>query len=286
MAKQAFDGKRLSGWWLRPEEVVIIGLDTGDGKEHPLYDEKIHIPLTEEFIQNVDDHGIFTPIKVRKNGDIPECVFGRTRIRAGREVNKRRLKRGDPELRVPATKIEAEDKRLMAVAFAENAARRAPDPIDEARDMQRLASQGYDESEVAVHFACSKQKVHKRLALLGLAAPVISAVRSGKIAASSALTLKRMNHEDQVAKLAELKAAASPTDTNGKTRRPTGQQTKAAAGRQVRPGVKQIKKMIEAGSLKDTSAEALLRWWTGEWPASKVKGLTAALKAADILPKE
>ncbi len=286
MAKQAFDGTRFTGWWLPPEELVIIGLDTDDGKEHPLHDLKIRIPLTEEFIQNVDEHGIFTPIKVRKNGDLAEVVFGRNRVRAAREVNKRRRKRGDPELRVPCTKVEAEDKRLMAISFAENAARRAPDPIDEARDMQRLASQGYDEGEVAVHFACSKQKVRKRLALLCLATPVINAVRSGQIAASSALTLKTLSHEDQTAKLAELKTAAPPSDTNGKTRRPTGQQIKAAAGRQVRPGVKQIKKMIEEGSLKDTSAESLLRWWTGEWPASKVKGLTAALKAANILPKE
>ena len=289
MSKQAFDGKRLSGWWLPPEApkdgepgIRIIGLDTDDGKEHPLHDVKVHIPLTEEFIQNVDDHGIFTTILIRKNGDIAECVFGRNRTRAAREVNKRRRKRGDPELRVPCRKIQAEDRRLMAIAFAENAARRPPDPIDEARDMQRLASQGYDEDEVAVHFACSKQKVGSRLALLELAAPVLNAVRSGQIAASSALALKSLSHEDQTAKLKELKAAAPAPDTNGKSKRPTGQAAKAAAGRKVKPSNKQIKVMLESGLLNEVTATDYLRWYIGELPPSKVKGLTAALKEAGI----
>ena len=30
MSKQAFDAKRLSGWWMPPEEIVIIGIDTDD----------------------------------------------------------------------------------------------------------------------------------------------------------------------------------------------------------------------------------------------------------------
>ncbi len=290
MSKQAFDGKRLSGWWLPPEApkngepgIQIIGLDTGDGKEHPLYDDKIHVEISEEFIQNVDEHGILTPILVRKNGEIAEVVFGRTRVRAARVVNERRRKRGDPEMRVPCTKIAAEDKRLMAISMTENAARRqAPDPIDEARDMQRLASQGYDEHEVAIHFACSKQKVVKRLALLGLAPPLIRAIRSGQIAASSALALKSLSHEEQAEKLAELKAAAPPPSSNGKTKRPTGQAAKAAAGRKVKPSNKQIRVMLESGLLDEIPATDYLRWLIGELPPTKVKGLTAALKEAGI----
>lgn len=288
MAKQAFDGKRLSGWWLPPEAPTspdepglrIIGLDTDDGKEHPLYDEKIHRKLDEKLVQNIDKYGIHTPIKVRKNGPYADVVFGRTRVRAAREVNRRRRERGDPELKVPCTKIEGEEKYQMAVSFSENSARRQTEPLDQARDMARYAAQGADEDDIAITFAVSKQTVVKRLALLSLSPKVISAIESQQIAPSTALTLKSMTHEDQAAKLKELKAAAP--SSNGKSKRPTAKQAAAAAGRRVRPSNKQIKVMLESGALEEISASDYLRWHVGELSAAKVKGLTAALKAAGL----
>lgn len=275
-SKQAFDAKRLTGWWLTPEEIEIIGLDTDDGPEHPLYDDRIKLPLEEAFIANIDEHGIHTPIKIRKNGDKAQCVFGRQRIRAAREVNKRRAERNELPVLVPCTKEQAEERRLMAMGFSENSARVNNDPIQEARDMQRLLAQGYSHDEIAVHFSCSKPKVYQRLTLLELAPAVIKAVRSGQVAASGALALKNLSHEEQVTKLAEIKQSS----TNG--RRVTAQTVRAATGRHVRPGRKQLAKMIEHGTFGEATAEAFARWWIGEWPASKVKGLTAALKAVGL----
>ncbi|MCH9637808.1 MAG: ParB/RepB/Spo0J family partition protein [Gammaproteobacteria bacterium] len=283
MPKQAFDAKRLSGWWMPPEEIVIIGIDTDDGPEHPLYDDRIKLPLDEDFLANVSEHGVHTPVKIRKNGDQAECVFGRQRVRAAREVNLRRKKRKEPPLLVPCTKEQAEDKRLMAIGFSENSARTNNDPIQEARDMQKLKSQGYDESEVAVHFAVSTQLVRKRLALLELAALVVSAVRAGQLAPTAALALKSLSHDEQKEKLAEIKTTSA---ASGNGKRPTARAAAAAAGRHVLPNKKQLKKILESGALADASAESFLRYLIGEWPPSKVKGLTTALKEIGLAPKD
>lgn len=45
MGKQALDAPRKQYWLLNPENLVIIGLDTNDGPEHPLWDTRIKLPI-------------------------------------------------------------------------------------------------------------------------------------------------------------------------------------------------------------------------------------------------
>lgn len=290
MGAQAFDAKRFTGWWLPPDEIVIIGLDTKDGPEHPLYHARIHLPLDEQQIANIDAHGIIQPVQVRKNGGVAEVVAGRQRVRMARVVNERRIARDGRKavlVLVPVVKAEGDDKILSARSYSENAVRTNDDVIEEAKNMARLKAQGYTEKEVAVHFGCSHSVVLKRLGLLELAAPVIKAVQSGKIAPTMALGLKGLSHDEQKKKLGAMASSSDnePSSTNGKTngkKRPTEQEVKAALGKRVVPGKKQAAKMVETGLLKDATAEDYLRYVAGEIPASKVKGLTAALRAVGL----
>lgn len=298
MGRQAFDGKRTQIFWRPPEELIIIGLDTKDGPEHKLYKPDIFEPLEEWRIRNADRMGIFTPISIRKNGSAAEVTWGRTRVRLARAVNERRRARGDKEILVPCKIETAEERLLQAMSAAENVARKKLSPLDEAREMQRLLS-GNDEEDIAEIFGCSPAKVKSRLALLGLAPELIEAVEMAKISSSAALAFKNFSFDEQKAQLASLLAGA-PKDVetanaaedeawkepakngNGKPRRPTAQAAKAAAGKRVRPGTRQLKAMIEAGTLHEATAHELARWWAGDLPSSKVKGLKAALRAAGL----
>jgi ParB family chromosome partitioning protein len=285
MAKQAFEAKRLSGWWLDPDDIVIIGLDTDDGPEHPLYDDRIKLPLNEEMIANLDAKGIINPVKIRKNGDVAECVAGRQRVRMAREINRRRKERNPRKwipLLVPCTKADGDERSMQSLGYSENAVRTNDDVIQEARNMARMKGQGCTEEEIAIDFGCSKAKVLKRLGLLELATPVQRAVRSGSISPTTALSLKTLSHDEQKAKLDKLATAPVEHEKNGKAKRPTEQQSKAALGKRVVPGKKQAAKMVESGLLKEATAEEYLRYVAGEIPASKVKGLTAALRVAGL----
>ena len=300
--KTAFDFQRGTTFKGPPEDVVLIGLDTDDGPEHPLYKEDIHKPLEEWFVQNVDELGVIQPIAVRKNGEKAEVTWGRTRIRAAREVNLRRAKRGDPPIVVEFTLKKAELKVLHAMSAAENFARKKFSAVEEAREMAKLMRSGYDEEYVATTFACSVAKVKNRLELLSLAPELIAAVENGTAAATTVLAFKGLGHDEQKAKLVDLMqsgglpalvhesdetavpAALSETKngkTNG-TRRPTAQAANAAMGKRVKPNQKQMKIMIEHGSLKQATAEEYLQWLAGDRTTAKVKGLTAALRAAGL----
>jgi hypothetical protein len=41
MPKQALDGTRINAFGMEPKDLVIVGFDTDDGPEHPLWDERV-----------------------------------------------------------------------------------------------------------------------------------------------------------------------------------------------------------------------------------------------------
>src|SRR5215831_11908619 len=88
--RRAFDFARGNLWSIDPMDLCIIGgkrlpadergpLDTDDGVEHDLYDERVGERLTEEFVNNVDAHGVDTPIIIVKLGDVATVIAGRKR---------------------------------------------------------------------------------------------------------------------------------------------------------------------------------------------------------------
>lgn len=77
MGGQAYDGKRMQAFLVGADEVVVVGLDTDDGAEHPLYDERVKDPVDEATVQSVMALGVLQPITVRKSGASTfECVMG------------------------------------------------------------------------------------------------------------------------------------------------------------------------------------------------------------------
>ena len=69
MSKQALEGQRLNAFGMDPDKLTIIGLDTDDGPEHPLYDERVRLPLDESFVKNVKVYGVIEDVIVCKDAD-------------------------------------------------------------------------------------------------------------------------------------------------------------------------------------------------------------------------
>ena len=129
--RRSFDFSRGNLWSIDPNELCIIGgnvlseeehgpLDTADGPEHDLFDERVSEALTEEFVNSIDAHGVDTPILIVRvenpdTGDVTAVVIaGRKRVRAARVVNKRRKKRGEPLIKVDCKLKRAAGSALLA----------------------------------------------------------------------------------------------------------------------------------------------------------------------------
>lgn len=110
---------------IEPEKLIVIGLDTIDGEAHPLYDERIGYPLSEETLDNYADIGIRDALHVKRvkmadvkskltdeasqrlkkfkvlNEDYAIIVIqGRQRTRGARELNKRFMETGETPIKV------------------------------------------------------------------------------------------------------------------------------------------------------------------------------------------
>lgn len=284
MAKQALEGKRLNAFAMDASDLTIIGLDTKDGPEHPLYDERIFLPIDEAMVRNIRAFGVIEAINVRKNGPKVEVVDGRQRVRHARIASERNVAEGLPPILVPClAPIKATDVTAMGVMVSANAHRRDDDPMTRAKKASRMMALGATEADVAVSFGVTKAQVKNYLALLDLAPKVQKAVEAEAVPFTAAIQLADLPREEQVAQLDKMIEAGGVTVTEAKRQRQARASGADAEPRSKRPGLSTLRKVAEDKDFTDSlsdDARALLEWVVGnESAARRVKGLTAVLKA-------
>jgi ParB family chromosome partitioning protein len=220
----------------QPESLKLV-----KDEKSPLYDERVDQDLSDEFVSNIDFYGIIEPIVIRKNTETGEMevVAGRQRVRGALEANKRRKKRGEKPLLVPAKVMRGEDLLMMGVMGAENEARTANTSGQKARHMQRMLAHGATEKDVALSMNCSVATVKNVLSLSEAPAAVRKAVDAGKITASIGYKLARMEPEEARAKLAEAVKEA-PAREKGKRAGTTKRQLEIVTGEKAMPSRKEI----------------------------------------------
>lgn len=225
MAKQAFDGKRMGGVFrLDPDDLVIIGLDTSDGEEHPYYDHDIEKPIPEGFIKNLMGIGVREPIHIIKDPDHPGTgvvVGGRKRTRGLREANKRLLQMGEPPHLIPCIYERGEESDFIALDISTNEHHYGSSELTRARKVKRLLNRGMDTREVAVHCGVTPQTIRNWVKFLELSEPTKKAVDDGKLSMSAALDLHGMPVKEQDLMLRKLLAT---TANSGK--KPTSKEVK------------------------------------------------------------
>lgn len=201
-----------------PYDYVIVGLDTDDGPDHPLYDERIRMPVPETLIRNIRAYGVLKPVLFERDGDRPLVVDGRQRVRAARVVRDRQREAGEDEIAVRGIPQRGDGSHLFAVSRAANL-HQADGPLTQARNAQRMVDLGRSTDEIAVAFGVTEQTVKHWLALLELAPAVRTAVERGSISPTAAAKLRKLDRDDQVAKLSELTAGgAKPTASAARDR--------------------------------------------------------------------
>jgi len=246
-----------------PEDLVLVS-----DPNHPLYDERVKLPIEPSMVQNILFHGVVEPVIVRKNPEtgLMEVVDGRQRVKCTIEANKRLAAQGQDPIKIAAVVRQGEDISLMGVMVSANEQREADSPMGRARKMAALLQRGRTKKELAMLFRCTQQTVENQLALLDATAMVRKAAEDGSITVSNAYDLAKLDPEQQKTQLAKMLAA---TADQPKKKRGRAKKQREAAGRTSVRGKREIlayQAKWEADNVDPATAKvvlAVLGWILG-----------------------
>ncbi len=192
-----------------PYDYVIVGVDTKDGPEHRLYDERNNQSVSARLLNSVRRYGVLKPIFFERDGDQVLVNDGRQRMRCARIIWDEQKDEGVPKderIQVRGLPFRGDDAELAGASAAANIHVEDGDPMISAKKAQRLMRYIHSEDEVATAMGVTVQTVKQWLSSLGLAPEVRAAIRGGKLSATAGTTLARLPKAQQAAKVAELTA--------------------------------------------------------------------------------
>lgn len=231
MAAATMPAKRGNLYQFDPKEPVIIGLDTKDGPEHELWDERIKLPLDESMVLNIMAIGVKETCLLRHNKAAGryEVVDGRRRMMHAREANKRLKRAGEELVYVPCMLEAGDETHMQGVAISLNEIRKDDDTLVKAEKCMRLLQRnGNDYKAAAIRFGVSVAAIKNWAKVAELTPKVKKAVAAGEISASAAAELHGLEREAQVAKLDKL---ISHAKANGRKKATTASAKKEAGKR-------------------------------------------------------
>jgi ParB family chromosome partitioning protein len=273
------------GQGIDPRHVTIVGVDTDDGTEHPLWQPGLTGDPDEELAESLGENGQLQAIVVRKNGPRVECVAGRERVKAARLWND--ANPGAPLLLFwKLAPRGADDATLVQIVIAENEHRRDKPVVWKARMAERMLSRGRSTTDVARLFRVSAPTVREWLETLDVAPAVLSAVEAGEVSPADARAVRDIPHVDQEAALAlvreqtreQMPAGSRPARKVAASRGPAPKKrakrgprdrpslASTAGVRKKRPTPQEIKAAAEDPEIPNVDWRVALLWSIGERP--------------------
>jgi ParB family chromosome partitioning protein len=296
MGGQLLDGKRESLFRVDPDTLTIIGLDTDDGPDHQLWDERIKLPLDEHMVRNIMELGVREPVVVVVHGKgdtrVAAVVDGRQRVRHVREANKRLVKRGEPPLLVPVIAekgMSDQEQTLLSASLNEI---RQDDPVmTKAAKAARMKARGSSFAAIAGAFGVTEQTVGLWVNINSLTDAVKTAISAGRIKPTAAGALAGLKPDEQKAALAELLEEASASGEKPTVNKAKGK-VKAKRDGGMTPVVavpqrRVLRRVVEFGArVLSEDFLAGVRFAIGDLNPKSVKGLTALMTSKSAPPAE
>lgn len=203
-----------------PDQLVIIGVDTEDGPEHPLYDPRAFRELKPEKKAMYRRLGVRVPVKfkhmkVKLRGakeftDADVVIDGKGRTLYARAIKRDMEAAGaDPAdfIKVPGLSERGSDEDLFGISRALNQ-HEADGPLENAKSVQRMISYGKSEEECAETMGVSGQTIRNWLSLLELD-PAVQQEMGAALTPTAALALAQLPRAEQKEVLAEVKQEAA-----------------------------------------------------------------------------
>jgi ParB family chromosome partitioning protein len=177
-----------------PDGIFVIGLDTPDGPEHELYDERAFLPINEEQVLSFMAIGVRMPVLVRRGaGGRMEVVDGRRRTIESREANRRLLAMGELPITVPVyfSPSRLSPEMLLTLSVELNDRRVEDTPEVRMRKAKRMLERKIPLVTVARVFGKSTKGIENWMLTLAAPPDLKAAADLGMIPASAVADLAR-----------------------------------------------------------------------------------------------
>jgi hypothetical protein len=234
------------------------------------------------------------------DGDEVIVCDGRGRVINMREANRRLREQGLPEIQFEYTVKRGDEDTWVESMIALNEHREETDPVTKSESAMQLFNIGRAVKDIAVTMNCDEETVRGYLKLAEMAKPVKELVRSGEIAATTAIQFHGLPRAEQLDAIKKVEAELGAENmTRGnvqravKNARASGEQSDAAAlgaavsqSNYALPSKRELRRLVlaaQSGRVPDldvTVVDAIRCLVLGELHPSKIKGLSAALRIA------
>lgn len=226
-----------------------------------------------ELLESVKEHGIITPLLLRKReAGGYEVVLGSRRLRAAKGAGK---------TEVPAEVRELDDVGVRELQLVENGQRADVHPLDESDAFAALIAEfGYDAERVATKVSKPVAHVRRRLQLVNLGAAGRKAWLDGKLTEDAAYVLSRVPEKLQ----AETAKVAISHAEPGEWEKENGRAFEAVSGAEMRTVVREEMTLPIADASFPTDDAELVKKAGTCTACPKRTGAQPAL-FADLAPK-
>ena len=149
----------------------------------------------EELSLSIQQHGVFTPILVKKSISGYELITGERRWRASKMANLEEI---------PAIVVDFDDQQMMEVALLENVQREDLNVIEEAKAYEQLIQRlNYTQEQLAHRIGKSREHITNTLRLLRLPEEVQEKVTSKQLSMGHPRALLGLKDEELMKKIAK-----------------------------------------------------------------------------------
>lgn len=148
-----------------------------------------------ELADSIRQHGVFTPILVKRSLGGYELIAGERRLRACRLAGIKKI---------PAIEMEFDDQQMMEIALLENIQREDLNAIEEAKAYEKLIQKvGYTQEELARRIGKSREHVANMMRLLKLPARLQQHVTAHELSMGHVRALLSLEDETLMEEVAQ-----------------------------------------------------------------------------------
>lgn len=165
-------------------------------RPNPYQPRKVFDPESlKELSDSISQHGVFTPILVKKSISGYDLIAGERRLRASKLA-------GLTE--IPAIIVDFDDQQMMEIALLENIQRENLNVIEEAKAYENLLNRfHYTQEELAHRVGKSREHITNILRLLKLPAQVQDFVVNKELSMGHARALLALKEEEKMVNVAK-----------------------------------------------------------------------------------
>lgn len=149
----------------------------------------------EELSQSIKQHGVFTPILVKKSISGYDLIAGERRLRASKLAGMKDI---------PAIVVDLNDQEMMEIALLENIQREDLNGIEEAKAFEQLIQRlNYTQEQLAHRVGKSREHITNTLRLLKLPEDLQECVVNKQLSMGHVRALLGLKEEDKMRKIAK-----------------------------------------------------------------------------------